>query len=105
MNFRRLPAYVKAVIRENTVEKYFVEEVRKASGWALKLKVLSWAGFPDRIVLWRWGAVDWVELKRPRGRPRKLQERMHAKLHKYNQNVFVLDTKAKVDEYVNTRGL
>lgn len=52
---------------EKEIEKYFVQEVKKMGGIALKLIILGLRGFPDRTILLPGGVVKFVELKRPKG--------------------------------------
>ena len=50
-------------MRENEVEKQFVEAVRAAGGQALKFTSQSMNGVPDRLVLLLGGKCAFVELK------------------------------------------
>ena len=52
-------------MRENEVEKQFVEAVRAAGGQALKFTSQSMNGVPDRLVLLLGGKCAFVELKAP----------------------------------------
>lgn len=58
------------------------------------------AGGPDRVILWSDGAVEWIELKKPKGRFRALQPIFHALLKTYRQRVETLYTKEAVEAYV-----
>ena len=58
---------------EKNIEQYFVRKVKAAGGWPVKLACPGTAGMPDRMVLWPEGECQFVELKRPGGRPRPLQ--------------------------------
>ena len=58
---------------ERDIERYFVKEVEAHGGWAIKFQSDSQAGVPDRIVFWKGSrSVEFVELKRPGGKPRPL---------------------------------
>lgn len=94
-----LPAHLQ---RESHVEKYFKEECEKHG--ALVKKIQRIRGFPDRIVYWFDGCHDAVELKRPKGGVfEPLQLSTHRKLQQRGHNVFVLNTKLMVDEYIAMR--
>ena len=63
-------------MRENEVEKQFVEAVRAAGGQALKFTSQSMNGVPDRLVLLLGGKCAFVELKAPE----QIQPAIHALL-------------------------
>nr|DAL61415.1 MAG TPA_asm: Nuclease [Caudoviricetes sp.] len=88
---------------ERDIERYFVKEVEAHGGWAIKFQSDSQAGVPDRIVFWKGSrSVEFVELKRPGGKPRPLQVHVCKKLSEYNNvRVWVLDSYESVNEYVN----
>jgi len=44
------------------------------------------------------GALYFVELKRPSGKPRRLQTSVHRLFEKLGFHVYVIDTKDKVDK-------
>ena len=52
-------------MRENEVEKRFVEAVRAVGGQALKFTSQTMNGVPDRLVLLLGGKCAFVELKAP----------------------------------------
>ena len=58
---------------EKDIEKYLVRQVKQMGGLALKFVSPSMAGVPDRIVMIPKGTIYFAELKRPNGKPRKLQ--------------------------------
>lgn len=93
------------MIRENSIERYFVRRVRAIHGLPLKFKSPGRANVPDRVVLFNTGWVDFVELKRPGAKPRPGQRREHARLRALGFDVFVIDTKEGVDRYVKERAL
>ena len=88
---------------EAEVEREFRKQVRAAGGWPIKMRLIGLAGFPDRLVLWKGGGLDFVELKRPKGKARALQKRVHEKLRYFGQQVFLIDTIEKVTAYVEHR--
>jgi hypothetical protein len=86
---------------EASVERYFVQAVRQLGGHAHKLSWPGTRGAPDRDVfmpLRKWSCR--VELKRPRGKPEDHQTRAHEMLRLSGVEVFVLDTKEKIDLWV-----
>lgn len=88
-------------MRESEVEQYLVKQVKAVSG----SKAYKWVspgnlGVPDRIVVWSFGVVDFVELKAPGEKPRASQIVRLIELIDNDQNVYVLDSRDRVDEYV-----
>lgn len=61
-------------ISELQIERRLTRAVKARGGMALKFVSPGWAGAPDRIVLLPGARVVFVELKRPGGRLRVLQE-------------------------------
>lgn len=51
-------------------------------GEYLKLSVLGFRGWPDRLILWEGGNVLFIEFKQPGEVPRALQAYVHGKLIK-----------------------
>jgi hypothetical protein len=93
-------------MRESVVERYFVQQVTLAGGRAKKL--IGSLGDPDRLVIWptiglfetRRAVIHFVELKTLTGRLRSWQDREHKRLRDMGCKVFVLWTKAQVDDYI-----
>ncbi len=83
---------------EREVERYLVEQVRAARGMAPKWVSPANAGACDRICLFSGGRVVFVELKRPGGSLRPLQERVIGLLRRLGAEVHVVDSKEGVDE-------
>lgn len=77
--------------RERTVERRFRELAARHGGVAFKWESPGVAGVPDRILLLPGGRMFLVELKRPGGRPRPIQEAMHARLERLGFPVHVVD--------------
>lgn len=90
---------------EKQLEKYFtrVLEMKKCLCW--KFVSPGVAGVPDRIVILPWGRVIFVELKAPGKRLRKLQKVRREQLKEQNVDVWVIDSKEKVDKFVQYYGL
>ena len=87
--------------REKDIERRLVAEIRKNGGLCLKFISPGWSGAPDRIYLWPDGEVVFVELKRPGGKVRPLQERRAEQLHKLGFEVLVVDSAEKIKELFN----
>ena len=70
----------------------------------LKLTILGFRGWPDRLILWPGGGILFIEFKRPGEKPRKLQEYVHDIIRKLgfeiqvhdNRDIAVAAIKAKV---------
>ncbi|MEE1597234.1 VRR-NUC domain-containing protein [Acidaminococcus fermentans] len=77
---------------EKQIELKLVTETRKKGGLALKFVSPSYAGMPDRLVLFPHGKLAFVEVKAPGKMPRVLQEKRHGMLRALGFQVFVLDS-------------
>ncbi len=86
-------------MRERDVERYLVQRIRALGGECRKMTFAGHRGAPDRLVLLP-GRLCWVELKQPKGAVALHQEREHAKLRKFGQQVHVLWTKGDVDNFI-----
>jgi hypothetical protein len=88
---------VTRVILERDLEGYFARQCKKKGLMTLKLNVRFSRGWPDRIVVLKDGKVMWVELKRPGAKLSPLQVKVHFELNKWNQEVYVIDSKEGID--------
>ncbi|MEB7433331.1 nuclease [Staphylococcus pasteuri] len=88
-------------MRESNIEKYLVREVKKQNGMCLKWVAPGTKGVPDRIVIMPKGKTYYVEMKQPKGRIDPLQEYMHKQLSDRGHQVYILWTKAQVDEFIS----
>lgn len=82
-----------AYIRESTIEKHLVAEVKKAGGMAYKFVSPGRRSVPDRLVLLPGGRAVFVECKAPGEKPRPEQLREHERLRAQGFTVIVLDSK------------
>lgn len=57
-------------MRESKVEDYFDSQVRLSGGDVRKVQWIGRNGAPDKLAGWPNGNSGFVELKRPRARPR-----------------------------------
>lgn len=89
-------------IRERDIERRLVKAVKATSaGMTFKFWPVSVTGLPDRVVLWRGGICDFVEVKRPGGTASKIQSYLAKKLKGLGFFVTVIDSEIKIKEYIN----
>jgi len=86
---------------EKLLEKKLRETVKKLGGLAIKFFVLSFTGFPDRIVLMPGGRIWFVELKSTGKKPTPRQEIVIGILRKLGFSVYVIDTQELLKEFLN----
>jgi hypothetical protein len=90
--------------RERNVEAYFKKEVEKkrgkVRGRAVKMAKVHWAGFPDRLTLFPNRVTFLVELKALGKAPRPNQVACHKVLAGLGWEVWVLDSKQSVDDFI-----
>lgn len=84
---------------ERDIEDSLKTKIEKSGGICLKFVSPSTRGVPDRIVIYK-GVTAFVEVKRPLGMPRPLQEAWHRKLKGHGALVSVLSTFEEVDNFV-----
>jgi hypothetical protein len=87
-------------VKESTIEKYFVAQVKAAGGVAFKFVSPSNRGVSDRIVCLPDGSTWFVELKAPSGRLSPLQRHFQSEMARLNQNYACLWSKEHVDEWI-----
>ncbi|MGO1971603.1 MAG: VRR-NUC domain-containing protein [Propionibacteriaceae bacterium] len=85
---------------EHDVEAHLLFRCRQVGFLCLKLVSPSRNGVPDRIVVTPQATV-FVEVKRPRERPRRNQLEMHSKIRRFGGRVHVVDTVVGVDRLVD----
>lgn len=84
-------------MRERDVERYLRERVKQMGGRAYKFVSPGNNGVPDRIVMLPGGKLFFVELKAPGKETTALQDAQIDRISKLGQDVFVVDSKEKVD--------
>lgn len=106
-------------MREATIEKYLVKQVKAVGGEVRKVQWIGRRGAPDRVVMLPEAmrleesvvvkdikvmvkkadaALVWVELKAPGEKPTAAQEREHKRMRDVGQTVLVIDSLEGVDE-------
>lgn len=85
-------------MRERTVEAHLRKRVSDAGGMCLKFVSVT-AGVPDRVVVLG-GRTHLVEVKRPGGRTRPIQQVRIAQLVECGASVAVLSSIEEVDEWM-----
>lgn len=88
-------------MRERYIESKFCQAVKAKGGLALKFVSPGMVGVPDRIVLLPGGKVYFVELKAPGKKPSPKQVKIAAVFSKFGHEVRVIDSTAKVKEFVD----
>lgn len=88
-------------MRENEVEKQFMEAVRAAGGQALKFTSQSMNGVPDRLVLLLGGKCAFVELKAPGKQMRILQRKRRLQLEALGFPVFCVDRPEQIQPAIH----
>lgn len=87
---------------ESAVEKFFTEEAVEYG--CIQHKVIGVRSWPDRNLYWPVGAVDMVELKKPKGgRFEKGQKELHQQLRDMGHTCVVLKTKEQVKKWFRER--
>lgn len=85
---------------EREIEKYFVKRIEAIGGVAYKFVSPNNRGVYDRVVLLPDGVVWFVELKSPKGKLSKLQERFRDKVTDLGHRNAVLYSKDAVDNFI-----
>lgn len=89
---------------EKELEQRFVKEVKRRGGTALKFTTPSLAGMPDRLVILPSPTgphIGFVELKRPGGKPRPLQQHRIDWLHTLGVTALVLNHPNDIEKAIN----
>lgn len=91
-------AQVNQCALEREIEREFCAHVARRGGLALKF-TSSVSGVPDRIVILK-GEVFFVELKRPSGKTRKLQDAMIRKMRAAGATVYIVKTMNNIKDII-----
>lgn len=91
-------------MRENEVEKAFVDAVKEAGGKAVKFTSQTMNGVPDRLVLLPCGKCAFVELKAPGKQMRMLQRKRREQLLALGFPVFCVDRPEQIQPVMEALG-
>lgn len=91
-------------VLEKDIEGYLYRACKKQGWLCEKFTSPNKRSVPDRIVSLPGGRVVFVELKAPGKKPTELQLMDHKIRGKLGHVVFVIDTKPKVDQFINLLG-
>lgn len=89
-------------MRESAIESYLRDQVRQVGGRAYKFVSPGNDGVPDRLVCFPGGRIVFVELKAPGKKPRPLQLVQIDRLQRLGCEVLVIDSKTKVDWFIDS---
>jgi hypothetical protein len=87
-------------MRESTIEKHLVAQVKAIGGMAYKFTSPAHRGVADRIVCLPNGQTWFVELKAPGGRLSELQKIFAEDMARMNQKYLCLWNKEQVNEFI-----
>lgn len=83
-------------MRESSIERKLVTEVKKRGGLAVKFVSPSLDGVPDRLVLFHGGRVAFVELKAPGKSLRPLQQKRVKQIATLGFMVYIVNNKEMI---------
>lgn len=89
--------------RERDIERKLKAEVEKKGGVCWKF-ISSVSGVPDRLCLFPFGELVFVELKRHGTKPRPLQIRQIKKIRKLGFRAEVIDSEQGIRELIGSIG-
>ena len=89
--------------RERDIERKLKAEVEKKGGVCWKF-ISSVSGVPDRLCLFPFGELVFVELKRYGAKPRPLQMKQIKRIRKLGFRVEVIDSEQGIRELIGSIG-
>ena len=90
-------------MKESTIEKHLVAQVKALGGMAYKFTSPAHRGVADRVVCLPDGQTWFVELKAPGGRLSELQKIFAEDMARMNQRYACLWSKEQIEEWLNDR--
>ena len=90
-------------MKESTIEKHLVTQVKALGGMAYKFTSPAHRGVADRVVCLPDGQTWFVELKAPGGRLSELQKIFAEDMARMNQRYVCLWSKEQIEEWLNDR--
>ncbi len=94
--------YQSTDVKESTIEKHLVAQVKALGGMAYKFTSPAHRGVADRVVCLPDGQTWFVELKAPGGRLSELQKIFAEDMARMNQNYACLWNKEQVDAFITS---
>ena len=93
---------MKDKMRENVIEKHLVDEVYNLNGKAYKWSSPGNKSVPDRICVFPYGIIAFVEVKASDKKvdPKSLQHKVIQFIRNLGQVVFVINSKEQVDTFI-----
>lgn len=88
-------------MQEKQIENYLRDKIKKLGGIAYKFVSPGNNGVPDRLILLPNGRIKFVELKKQGGKTSKIQDMQIARMRSLGQDVRIIDSIEKVDEFIN----
>lgn len=85
---------------ENAVEIRLKRETEGIGCYCWKFKSPGRRGMPDRLIICPGRWLEFVETKRPKGKPKPFQRLVHGMLEKMGFKVWIIDTYELVDEFI-----
>ncbi|NBS70130.1 VRR-NUC domain-containing protein [bacterium] len=89
-------------MKEATIEKYFVAQVKALGGMAYKFTSPAHRGVADRVVCLPDGSTWFVELKAPGGRLSELQKIFQSDMARLRQNYACLWSKEEIKQWLSS---
>lgn len=90
-------------MKESTIEKHLVTQVKALGGMAYKFTSPAHRGVADRVVCLPDGQTWFVELKAPSGRLSELQKIFAEDMARMSQRYVCLWSKEQIEEWLNDR--
>ena len=90
-------------MKESTIEKHLVAQVKALGGMAYKFTSPAHRGVADRVVCLPDGQTWFVELKAPGGRLSEIQKIFAEDMARMNQRYACLWNKEQVEEWLSDR--
>jgi hypothetical protein len=90
---------IQKIIRESSIERYLVSEIKQRNGYCIKL--LGIVGIPDRLILLPGRIVLFVELKAPKGKLSPLQKWWQKSLTDLGFTCLVIKSKTEVNDLIS----
>lgn len=87
-----------AEVSEKSIERYFVQLVKKLGGVCLKYSNLNATGYPDRVAIMPAGVCLWFELKSKGRKVSKVQAIRIKELESIGHTVYVCDSKESINK-------